>query len=204
MKFLPFVFAICAFATTAVAQAPSAPQLQLTASILEQSYCSANADAITLRLKIRLRYTNVSSQPVILYKGHDLFFQTKIRSEADAAKQSYQVHLLNMHYFDEEFERIEARSPSKVFVTRGQNQSFERELIVGIGVTDHAKERTSNSVHPGPHALQLIVSTWYQSPKLAEELRQKWQRKGYLWSQPLSSVPIKVDIQKPNAAPACR
>jgi hypothetical protein len=195
--------AVCALTQTVAAQTPAQPQLQLTAAILEQRYCSVKADAITLQLKIRLRYTNLSSQAIILYKGHDLFFQTKIR-EADQAGQSYQVHLIDMHYFDEEFERIDARSPSKVFVTLAPNQSFEREVIKGIGVADQAKERTSTSVHPGSHTLQVIVSTWYQSPKLAEQLRQQWQRKGYLWSQPLTSAPLKVLVEKPTTAPLCR
>lgn len=190
------------FSLTVAAQPTS--QLQLTAEILEQTYCSVRAEAISLELKIRLRYTNLSPHPVILYKGHDLFFQTKIRSEPDATGRSYQVHLINMHYFDEEFERIDARSPSKVFVTLAPNQSFERQLTKGIGVTEQSKERSSTSVYPGGHTLQLIVSTWYQSPKLAEQLRQQWRRKGFLWSQPLSSVPLKVVVEKPAAAPPCR
>lgn len=202
-----FLFALAAgallvWARTAASQTP--PQLQLTARVLEQSYCSANADTMSLQLKFRLRYTNQSSQRLIIYKGHDLFFQTKIRREGDQAGQSYQVHLLNMHYFDEEFEPIDVRSPSKVFVTLAPNESFERELIKGLGVTDASKERSSTSVHPGEHTLQLIVSTWYQTPKLAEQLRLKWQRKGYLWSQPLVSAPLHLNIQKPAAAPACR
>lgn len=204
LKSLFFILAYCALTQSAAAQTLSQPQVQLTAQIIEQTYCSVNAEAITLQLKIKLRYTNLSSHPVILYKGHDLFFQTKIRSEPDRAGHSYQAHLLNMHYFDEEFERIDARAPGKVFVTLAPNQSFERELSKGIGVTDHSKERTSTSVHPGGHVLQLIVSTWYQSPKLAEQLRQQWRRKGFLWSQPLTSVPVKVDIQKPAGPQPCR
>jgi hypothetical protein len=182
------------------------PQLRLTAEILEQSYCSVKREptAISLQLKLRLRYTNLSSQRLIVYKGHDLFFQTKIRSEPRAELPPYEVHLLNMHYFDEEFERIEARSPSKVFVTLAPNGSFERDLIIGIGVTDESKERTSTSVKPGGHSLHLIVSTWYQSPKLAEKLREQWQRKGFLWSQPLVSVPLKLDVERPAAASPCR
>jgi len=187
---------------TAQTQTP----LKLTADIVQQSYCSVKGDSngITLQLKVRLRYTNLSSQRVIIYKGHDLFFQTKIWSEPRPETQPYEVHLLNMHYFDEEFERIDARAPGKVFVTLAPSESFQRELIVGIGVTDEAKERSSTSVKPGNHTLHVIVSTWYQSPKLAEQLRQQWQRKGLLWTQPLTSAPLKISIDKPATAPPCR
>lgn len=203
--FLVSVFCSQLILASSLAAQPH-PQLRLTAEILEQSYCSVkgNPNAISLQLKLRLRYTNLGSQRLIVYKGHDLFFQTKVRSEPSAQTRPYELLLLNMHYFDEEFERIEARSPSKVFVTLATNESFERELIKGIGVTDLSRERTSTSVHPGGHTLQIIVSTWYQSPKLAERLREQWQRKGLLWSQPLSSAPLKLIIEKPGAAAPCR
>ena len=178
-------------------------QLLLTAEVLERNYCSKSA-TISLQLKVRLRYTNLSSQRLILYKGHDLFFQTKIRSETVEGVQPYVVHLINMHYFDEEFERIDAGAPGKVFVTLSPRGTFERELIAGIGVTDHSGERSSTTVRPGRHTLHFIVSTWYQSPKLAEKLRQQWQRKGLLWSRPVLSQPLKVEINKPASASPCR
>ena len=206
-NFSLLVSALCSQLILASALAAQThPQLRLTAEILEQSYCSVKGEptAISLQLKLRLRYTNLSSQRLIVYKGHDLFFQTKIRSDPSYGNQSYEVHLLNMHYFDEEFERIEARSPGKVFVTLAPNESFERALITGIGVADPAGRRTSTSVKPGGHTLHLIVSTWYQSPKLAEKLREQWQRKGFLWSQPVTSVPVSLVIEKPAAALPCR
>ena len=187
--------------TTVYAQRQT--QLQLTAEILERNYCS-KSETLSLQLKVRLRYTNLSAQRLILYKGHDLFFQTKIRNEAGEGIQPYEVHLINMHYFDEEFERIDAGSPGRVFVTLPPNGTFERELIAGIGVTDPSGERSSTTVKPGWHSLYFIVSTWYQSPKLAEKLRQQWQRKGLLWSQPVFSQSIKIDISKPASASPCR
>ena len=204
IKFLFLALALAAqvaFPAPVAAQAPT--EVQLTAELLEQTYCTVNTE-ISLQLKIKLRYTNLSPHPVILYRGHDLFFQTKLRSEPDAAGRTYQVLLLNMHYFDEEFERISARSPSKVFVTLAPNQSFERQLIKGIGVTDQSKERSSTSVYPGEHTLQLTVSTWYQSPKLAEQLREQWRRKGVLVSLPLTSLPLKLVVEKPTTSPTCR
>lgn len=200
------------FAVTFVPQftfsTPLAPQsqkqLQLTIEIVGLQYCSVPAGTISLQLKLKARYTNLSSERLIIYQGHDLFYQFKIRSEAVAGTRPYEVLLLNMRYFDEEFELIEASSPGKVFVKLGPHESFERELITGIGITDEDKQRTSTSVKPGRHTLQVIVSTWYQSPKLAEKLRQQWQRKGLLWSQPLASDPIPLLIEKPTAVARCR
>jgi len=196
------VFLAAAWLPKSVA-AQAKPQLQLTTEILEQSYCSVGRD-ISLQLKLKLRYTNLSDQRLIVYNGHDLFFQTKIRTGEPPGKSSSEVLFLNMRYFDEELERIDARSPGRVFVKLAPGASFERELLTGVGVADDSAASSDTTVRPGLHTLQLIVSTWYQSPKLAERLRQQWQREGFLWSQPLYSVPLKLNIEKPATALPCR
>lgn len=178
------------------------PQLQLTTEILEQSYCSIGRQT-SLQVKLKLRYTNLSDQRLIVYNGHDLFFQTKIRGENTVSAPS-EVLLLNMRYFDEELERIDARTPGRVFVKLAPGASFERELMTGVGVADNSALRSDTTVKPGPYTLQLIISTWYQSPRLAEKLRQQWQREGFLWSQPLYSVPLKLTIEKPSTTLPCR
>src|ERR1043165_156646 len=76
------------------------PQLQLTTEILEQSYCSIGHQT-SLQLNLKLRYTNLSDQRLIVYKGHDLFFQTKIRAgDVPSSTPLAEVLLLNMRYFD--------------------------------------------------------------------------------------------------------
>ncbi len=181
-----------------------AQPLQLTAKVIEQRYCSINPDKITLQLKLRVRYSNLGAERLIIYQGHDLFYQIKVRSEGAGGAQPYEVLLLNMHYFDEEFERIDASSPGKVFEKPAPREFFERELITGLGVTDEDRDRSSTTVRPGRHTVQVIVSTWYQTPQLAVKLREQWQRKGVLWTQPLTSVPVSLVIEKPAAAPPCR
>jgi len=183
--------------------AQSKPQLQLTTEILEQTYCSIGRD-ISFQLKLKLRYTNLSDQRLIVYNGHDLFFQTKIRATKPSGTPAPEVLLLNMRYFDEELERIDARSPGRVFAKLAPGASFERELMTGAGVAADATTSSDTTVEPGPHTLQLIVSTWYQSAKLAEKLRQQWQRDGYLWSQPLYSIPLKLSIERPATTLPCR
>ena len=202
LTFAVIVFSQIVLPVTLFAQAPR--PLQLTAEVIEQKYCSINRDKITLQLKLRVRYTNLGSERLIIYQGHDLFYQIKVRNEAASGTQPYEVLLLNMHYFDEEFERIDARSPGKVFEKLAPREVFERELITGLGVTDADKDRSSTTVKPGRHTVHVIVSTWYQTPQLGQKLREQWQRKGLLWTQPLTSIPINLIIEKPAAAPPCR
>lgn len=202
----PFAATLVLFSAACLphpAVAQSKPQLQLTTEILDQSYCSIGRD-MSLRLKLKLHYTNVSNQRLIVYNGHDLFFQTKIGSQQAAGAPSPEVLLLNMRYFDEELERIDARSPGRVFVKLAPGAAFERELITGVGVADNSAAPSDTTVIPGVHTLQIIVSTWYQSPKLADKLRQQWQREGFLWSAPLYSVPLRLTIEKPSTTSLCR
>lgn len=202
LTFAVITFSQIVLPVTLAAQTPR--PLQLTAEVIEQKYCAINRDKITLQLKLRVRYANLGSERLIIYQGHDLFYQIKVRNEAASGTQPYEVLLLNMHYFDEEFERIDASSPGKVFEKLAPREVFEREIITGLGVTDEHKDRSSTTVRPGRHTIQVIVSTWYQTPQLAQKLKEQWQRKGVLWTQPLTSVPINMVIEKPAAAPPCR
>ncbi|HVS82793.1 MAG TPA: hypothetical protein VHE60_13770 [Pyrinomonadaceae bacterium] len=154
-------------------------------------------------MNLRLRYTNVGNQKLILYKGHDLFYQTRIRS-ASSGTQAYEVLFLNSRYFDEEFESIDQALPGKVFVSLSPGAVYERKLMVGIAVVSEGVERGDSTIRAGDHTLQLIVSTWYKTRSLAEKLRQQWERKGLLWFDPLVSAPIRFTVQRPGALPLCR
>ena len=212
LSFRPFLKNLLSVAVILLSQiflpSPLAAQsprpLQLTAEVIEQRYCSIKPDKTTLQLKLRVRYSNLGAERLIIYQGHDLFYQVKVRSDAASGAQPYEVLLLNMHYFDEEFERIDASSPGKVFEKLAPKEVFERELITGLGVTDRDKDRSSTAVQPGRHTVHVIVSTWYQTPQLAVKLKEQWQRKGALWTQPLTSDPVSFVIEKPAAAPPCR
>lgn len=176
---------------------------EMTVALIEQRYCTANPSLTSLELKLKLRYKNVGKQKLILYRGHDLFYQTRIRSVPnDTANKPYEIIFTNSRYFDEEFELIEQPSPGQVFVILSPGDIYERELMVGVGVNG-AGATSNHTVREGRHTLELIVSTWYKSRPLAERLRQRWERKGLLWFDPLVSMPIALTVGKPEAPAPC-
>lgn len=183
---------------------PPKPPLELTAAIVSQSYCAVTPDAASLQMKVRVRYRNVGNQKLILYKGHDLFFQTRIRSAPGNPAEPYEVWVLNSRYFDEEFEPIDQASPGRVFLTLSPGAVYEREIKIGVGLVRGEATRGDSSIHAGDHTLQISVSTWYKSRTLAEKLRQQWQRKGLLWFDPLGSAPIRFVARRPDSIPPCR
>ena len=195
---------VCLSSATLDAQVkPPKPPLELTAEITSQNYCATNSDAIALEMNLRLRYTNVGNQKLILYKGHDLFYQTRIRSASSAA-QPYEVLFLNSRYFDEEFESIDQALPGKVFVSLSPGAVYERRLALGTAVVSEGVARADSTIRVGDHTLQMIVSTWYKTRSLAQKLRQQWERKGLLWFDPLVSAPIHFLAARPPSLAPCK
>ena len=182
----------------------SKPPLELTATIVSQSYCSINPEAASLQLTVKVRYRNLGTERLILYKGHDLFYQTRIRSVAGNPAGPYEVWVLNSRYFDEEFEPIEQDSPGKVFLTLAPGAIYEREIMVGVPLMSSSAVRGDSAIYGGEHTLQLNVSTWYKSRALGQKLRQQWQRKGLLWIDGLVSAPVRFTAHRPDAMAPCR
>jgi len=191
-------------AATIVAQPKTSKPLELTAEIVSQNYCAASPDSASLELKLKLRFRNIGSQKLILYKGHDLFYQTRIRSAPGNPSGAYDVWVVNSRYFDQEVEVIDQASPSKVFLTLSPGAVYSTEILIGVGVVSETVERGDSSIREGDHTLQLIASTWYQSRALAQKLRQDWQKKGLLWSDPLDSRPIHFLAQRSHGLVPCK
>ena len=183
---------------------PAKPPLELSVQIVSQSYCAINEQYAVLELQLKLRFRNVGKQKLILYKGHDLFFQSKILSAPGNASGPYGVWLVNSRYFDEEIEPIDQPSPGRVFLTLSSGKTWVKDMTIGVGVVDASIERGDSSIRSGDHTLQLIVSMWYKSRALAQKLREQWQKIGLLWSDPLSSVPIPFGVQKPRIMAPCK
>ncbi len=132
------------------------------------------------------------------------FTKTKIRSAPGNPSGPYEVWVVNSRYFDEEAETIDQTSPGKVFITLAPGAVHLREMTIGVELVTEKIDRGDSSVRAGNHTLQLIASNWYQSRAMAQKLRQEWQRKGLLWSDPLDSRPIPFLAQRPGALAPCK
>jgi len=172
--------------------------LRFTAGVVGRRYCAGNKLHI-LQLKLRLRYQNVGDQKLIVYQGKNLFYQTKIRGGAQAVP--YEVLALNARFNDAQTEVINSPKPGGAFVTLAPGGVHETEIVVGVGVTPDAAERAANSIGPGEHTLQVLASSWYDSRKLAEELRGRWQANGLLWVEPVASEPLAFIAGLDDSAP---
>ena len=175
--------------------------LRFTAEVVGRRLCAGDKLHI-LQLKLRLRYQNVGDRKLIVYQGKNLFYQTRIRGGAQTAP--YEVVALNARFNDTQTEVINSPKPGGAFVTLAPGGTHETEIVVGVGVAPGANGRAANSIGPGEHTLQVVASSWYESRKLAEELRGRWQSTGLLWVDPVASEPLTFNAEPDGAAPPCR
>lgn len=172
--------------------------LRLTAEVVGSRYCAGDRLNI-LQLSVRLRYRNVGNEKVIVYRGKNLFYQTRIRG---GAGKPYEVIVTNSRYNDAEVEALGERKPGGAFVTLRPGGEYETVIAVGVGVA-HG-ERVANTIAAGAHTLQVITSSWYESRRLAEQLRERWRGSGLLWIDPLAAQPINFDAGLEAPAAPCR
>lgn len=172
--------------------------LQLTAEIVGSRYCAGDRLNL-LQLTVRLRYQNVGSQKLFVYRGKNLFYQTRIRG---GAGKPYEVLVTNSRFNDAEAESLGERKPGGAFVTLRPGSVYETEVVVGVGVA--RGERVLNTILPGEHTLQVTTSSWYESRKRAEELRERWRGSGLLWVEPVSARPLNFNAGLEAPAAPCR
>ena len=200
MKTLCLAFVLLLFAAPCAraAEPDDKRPLQLTADIVGSRYCAGERLNI-LQLSVRLRYRNVGSQKLVVYRGKNLFSQTRIRG---GAGKGYDVLVTNSRYNDAEAEPVDARKPGSAFVTLRPGGAYETVITVGVGVA--RGERVANTITPGEHTLQVITSSWYESRKLAEQLRERWRGSGLLWIDPVAAQPLNFNAGLEAPATPCR
>lgn len=213
-RFVP-LFLLLLFAPAAATQlsVQQARPVRLAARIVEQRYCAGDASAGTdfLHFKLELRYENTGERKAIVYRGHNLFYVIKItRGAGEAAAPTRRPDewvATHARFFDERPEQIEASAPGKAFAVlapRGGSLRTETTISVPVARAGGAARTTVNAIAPGEHALRLTVSNWYKSKPLAESLRERWKKHGFLLVEPVTSAPVPFETVSHDTIPRCR
>lgn len=172
--------------------------LRLTTSILASRYEKepGNDSSANLRLKLRLRYLNVGSTSVILYKHDNTVFRQMIsRSVLDAESQRYLSDLSLTTVTDGAPGLRETVVPTPDFVVLPAGGSYEAEAELTIFVRRGGSAKESDGVTPGEYALQVCVSTWPGEATLADRLSNRWNELGALWSKDITSLPMEFTVE---------
>ena len=180
-------------------------ELQLTTRIVGQQRCAVSSSLDVVRLTLLLSYANGGREKLILYRGSRLFFQVFIsRTGDEASARKNELRTTHARYFDEQPERILASVPGNVFVTLSPGASYEIRQVISVPVAPDVNSKFNVSIAEGSHVLHVTSSTWYESRKLAEDLRQRWRARGFLWTDPLASNPIAFSVDVHRSAGRCQ
>lgn len=179
--------------------------LELSFNIINQRYCVGGAGVDFLHLTLRLRFTNVGNQKLILYKGNNLFFAVWTKPAQDnQAGARFEMKTTASRFLQMTPEDVDRPSPNRDFVFLSPQESFETSIAVSLPVVSEEGKRSRGTINNGEHLLQITASTWYESRKLGEKLRERWQRKGMLWLDPLGSASAPFNSDKPSSAERCQ
>jgi hypothetical protein len=185
---------------TAATQAGNSSQdatIQLTARILTRKDRSDNSLGV-LDLKLGLRLTNTSRQPVILRKDCIVIYKYMLsRDLLTAAKSEYEAHG-SFRFIPKEdppvntLEFPEGENKQFILLEPGAHLDVEREIQVLFSL----RKGKSNRALGTERILQVKVMTWYFSQKLAEELGERWKGRGLLWTKSVTSLPIDLKLDE--------
>jgi hypothetical protein len=179
--------------------------LQLTARVAGERYCVVSSDVDALQITLRLRYANLGNRKLILYKGNKLFYQIFVsRNLQDASARRYETRTTHSRYDDQQPEKIDDAHPSNVFTVLSPGASYEAEQVVTLPVARDEGKARRDVLTTGDHVLQVIVSTWYESRKLGEALRERWQRRGFLWTDMVGTQALSFNVDKNRTAVVCQ
>ncbi|NOT61846.1 MAG: hypothetical protein HOP19_16655 [Acidobacteria bacterium] len=180
------------------------PSLQLTTVIIGQKYCRGDADLDGVRLNLRLRFTNINKQPIILYKGISNVSAIMIRRHTEGKVVGPFIVKSSLTLVNTGRKvRVKSSSLGEMFVILQSGESFETETITGTFVTRDKSSQIAGAVNPGEYALQIEIPTWPESNYLAVKYKHQWKPKGDLWSNPVVSQPMLFNVAEQRKIEDC-
>lgn len=179
------------------------PELILTADIIKQSYCEGDDELDGLNLELRLRYQNAGKQRLILYKGSRYVHHVKVSSSLEDAKSIVEVSS-SITWVTEGEWPVNESSLDSMFVILAPGETYETNTDTRVFVTrKNVRRRIAGSVSPGDHYLQVTIPTWDGSQELADSLGEKWRKRGSLWTESVTSLPMKFTVDSHRSVASC-
>ena len=175
-----------------VGQDPLHAQLQLKTDLIELRHCSVE----NLRFTLRLNFTNQGKRAVILDKRSSVISQYMVsRSFKNALNKKYEIEVPRLIGLDAPGMTMDSVPDASQFVVlkHGEVYSVVRVFnsYIGADPDDHNSRPLGRD-----NLLQLVVLTWYYPRASNVKWRDQWQPKGYLWSDPITSIAMPFKIEK--------
>jgi hypothetical protein len=174
--------------------------LRLTTSIVKERYC-LDIGSRFLEWTLNLTYANVGNRPILVDKKSSWIYRTMVSRNLQAASAGrYEYDPSSFH---SDLRKIGFLNTPEAdsFVVLKPGESFSVEAACRVHLYDGTKD-SEDSLHPGNHVLQARVATWhyYTDPR---EYRDKWSKRGYLWFDNVTSLPMPFTVERNPAVTPC-
>jgi hypothetical protein len=162
--------------------------LELTASILDQRYCTDGG----LIFRLRYDFRNKKGETILFDKRSSIVPGYTISRNAQLAAAG--KHKISVHYLLGIDDNPNPDISQFVTLKAGESYSTDHEFRV-LG--------SDEKLEAGGYVLQFSVLTWnYGASNIA--WREKWRDKGYLWTDSLEIQPMPFVIDKHPEFVQCR
>jgi hypothetical protein len=171
------------------------PQLQLVTEVIKETYCEGpDPELLTLRLLLRLSFTNVGGQKLILERGGKSVPVIRISKTAEDTIAGRFETTINNYIItsNSKAPNVPKRPPLSGFAILASGQSYETSVEISIPVP--RADPLPTIINSGSHYLQVGVWTWDESQSAAGARRKTWQAEGFLWSESVFSKPMLFTV----------
>jgi hypothetical protein len=189
-----------------IADPDAGATLQLTTTLIRQSYCQSDDDLDSVRLEMWFKFTNTSNTPLILQKGNNLVVhQTVSRNKVDAAAKLFETGA-SITWLSSEGDGhcYQGGKPTSCFVILPPGKSYRLRGAANVFAVRDETKQISGAVGSGEHVIEVMVPIWPESTELGNEVRDRWRASGLLWFKSVTSDPMPFTIAAQRKVAACR
>ena len=141
--------------TSASGRAQEVAPFHANVRIVEQYYCYGDADIFTVGLRLEVKVTNRSQEPIYFLSNMVPFMEKIAATLEDAKKGKYAAQVTSSHYLTGKEQR-----PREIHVEPGATVMLQVED--GIPAPYKSDPPIPGTAAPGTHALQLVLSPEYE------------------------------------------
>lgn len=173
--------------------------LQLNTDLIELRHCPGDI----LRFTLRLNYTNKGRNAVMLDKRSSVITEYMIsHSLKNATKKKYAIEAHRLIGLEGAGMTMDSVPSESNFVVLKPGEAYSLILVLTSDIDADSYNDGSRPLR-GINFLQLVVLTWYYPRASNIKWRDQWQTKGYLWSDPITSIPMPFKIENNTSVVNC-
>lgn len=172
--------------------------LQLHTNLIKLETCSGDR----LRFTLRLNYVNEGKGIVILDKRSSVISNYMIsRNFENAVKKKYEIEVPRLIGLDAAGMTMESVPDESQFVLLKPGEVYSFDQVFNLYIRAELEKHRSR--RGGLNFLQMVVLTWYYPRASNSKWRDQWRTKGYLWSDPIISIPMPFKLGNNTSVVDC-